>query len=455
MTDEIVPADQNDKKIDAEVSEKLSSIIQNIHDDISGKNSVKGIICDYLAKIDEVIFCIQTFIPVAGEIEQANKDKLTNDLAGLSKQITVDSNDFKKELVPFITVALDLLIQAEKIKKNIKVNQTSVLINSLFLNLFSIFDAYIGNLMFFIYTHKDCYFNAIEKSITAKEISNLKNLKEIFNHFIDKEIDSLRRESYVEQFIILESKFKLPLRKFPNWPLFVELTQRRNLIMHTDGIISSQYLSICKQEDHAVGDLKIKDRLAVDYDYLIKAISLFQEVGLKLGQTLWRKIFPDQLDKADSELINLSYDLLVVENWDLAKKVCEFGIGLPKMFNDSNKKILIINYAIALKFSGDTARAIETLDKTDFSSSIYDYKMANEVLRDNFTEALKYLKLIGAKGDHVNEEAYLRWPLFKEIRKDHRFGELFKDIYKKDFNQQIQHSVKQITNQTEYNKTEL
>ena len=119
--------------------------------------------------------------------------------------------------------------------------------------------------MKFIFLNKKEQLNKIEKTLTLKDIADCKSIEEAFECIIDKEIETLKRESYIKQFNLLEQKFDIKtLKKFDNWSRFVEISQRRNIIMHADGIVSNQYLSSCKEECYDLNNINLKDKLEID-----------------------------------------------------------------------------------------------------------------------------------------------------------------------------------------------
>ena len=81
---------------------------------------------------------------------------------------------------------------------------------------------------------------------------------------LEKEIESLRRKSYIEQFKELETKFSIKLTKFDRWPYFIESAQRRNLFTHCDGIVSKQYLDVCRDVNFKFDKVyKVGERLEI------------------------------------------------------------------------------------------------------------------------------------------------------------------------------------------------
>ena len=68
----------------------------------------------------------------------------------------------------------------------------------------------------------------------------------------------------------------MPLRKdLSIWETFIEITQRRNLFAHNDGIVSTQYLNACKVNSvtHEDNKINIGAELGIDIDYFNKAFN--------------------------------------------------------------------------------------------------------------------------------------------------------------------------------------
>ncbi|MFN8578546.1 MAG: hypothetical protein U0354_17085 [Candidatus Sericytochromatia bacterium] len=104
----------------------------------------------------------------------------------------------------------------------------------------------------------------------------------------------------------------------------------------------------------------------------------------------------------------------------------------------------MINYALALRYSGNIKKSIELIDSCDFSSSSMDLKLAYEIIKENYDEAFDYLEKIGHEGEYINEKAYLFWPLFNDIRKESKFVDLYYKFYEKDFNEQVKNELNKI-----------
>jgi pterin-4a-carbinolamine dehydratase len=153
------------------------------------------------------------------------------------------------------------------------------------------------------------------------------------------------------------------------------------------------------------------------------------EVALKLGHTLWRKLFPDEIKKSDLYLGNTIFEFLQDENYGVSEIFGEFALNLPNISSDLDYKINLINYAIALKFGNKDKKAQHILSKVDWSAASNDFKIAEAVLSDRFEDASKIMTRIGKRSDIINEQSYHAWPLFKEFRKSDVFKGAYEEIF--------------------------
>jgi hypothetical protein len=225
----------------------------------------------------------------------------------------------------------------------------------------------------------------------------------------------------------------------------VECTQRRNLITHCNGIVSEQYLEACRAVGYPLPeDLTIRSIIRIDQAYFAHAINIIREVGMKLSQTIWRKFFPEKLDEADRFLIDYAYRLLVQQNWTLAKIIGEYSACLPEKDNDTNNRLMHINLAIAVYHMAGRQAAQKILQTLDWSACIDDFRLAVEVLNDNFDEAATLMKCIGQTGKLITKDAYLDWPLFNVFRETPQFLEAYQEIYGSDFIADIKKKVENI-----------
>jgi len=311
-----------------------------------------------------------------------------------------------------------------------------ILPRSFIVSLISQFDALIGRLIRNVFHINPELLNSSERLLSLGQLLEFQSIENAKEHIIEKEIETVLRKSHAEQFEWLEKKLDIPLRvNLPVWPTFIEVTERRNLFVHTDGKVSSQYLTVCKQ--HGVKlppDRCVGIELAVTPEYFADASSCIFEIGVKLSQVMWRKLQPQESERADSLLVNICYELLTEEKFELAKVLLDFSmIPVMKHPDEVIRRMLVINRAQAYKWSGDQEAVGRILAAEDWSAARDDFRLADAVMRNDFESASKIMTKIGNKGD-VSKSDYKEWPLFREFRESEEFQTSFEAIFGEPFN---------------------
>lgn len=333
-----------------------------------------------------------------------------------------------------------LLIPADKFKGFVELTEvvdTTVLAYNLmpvnFVVAFvSQLDAYIGSLIRTMFLIKPEMLNSSEKNMLFSDLINFKSIEEAREFIIEKEVESVLRDSHQKQFKWLENKLGITLRKdLPSYSDFIEITERRNLFVHCNGSISAQYIEICK--DNQVKDIEnvtIGTKLYATPSYFSKCYSVLFEIGVKLGQVIWRKLQPDDIENADKHLNNVCYDLLIKGHNKLALNLLTFATDILKKHHDQEMIcMLTINKGLAYYLSDKKEECKKVLAKHDWSATSDKFKLAISVLNEEYEKAIGIMKSIGDKNDHVTKDAYREWPLFSQFRKTDEFKEIYKEIF--------------------------
>lgn len=343
-----------------------------------------------------------------------------------AKQLVDESDEEHEKLVGVRSIR-------KAVKQTVRHNRSDVsstLERSLFIYLFSVLDSYIGDLIVALFERKPELYRSINREICLSEALQYSSLNELRHVVLEKEVESIRRKSYIDQFKEMEKIFSITLTKFEQWPAFVENTQRRNLFTHCDGVISEQYIKVCDSVGYKIkSDCKIGEKLKIGSKYFFSACQRITEVAVMLGQTLWRKMIPEELEAADHQLHSIIFDFLEMEQWSKAIELSKFCTNLPKVSSDQIDRINAINYAIALRAVGNKDAAKKILNKKDWSATIYDFRMAYAILTDSYSEAAEIMRRIGKKGELIFEIAYHDWPLFREFRETSEFLLAYEDVY--------------------------
>lgn len=376
---------------------------------------------------------VNNFVPLAARVHNKRISKIEeNEKIALE---LIESKD-KQDQVLGSKKLLEVIRLSERI---VNANVPETIEKALFLNLFSSFDAYIGNLISCIFNRRPELYNSLGKQVSVSEVLLYNNFDEFKQKILTDEIETLRRKSYIDQFSDMEKMFSVKLKAFPNWSDFVEMSQRRNILMHCDGIVSEQYINICKQEGYKLGrHVNPGDELSLGDEYMERAFNLLVEVAVKLGQTLWRKIQPEDLEEADDHLSEIIYDYLLDKDWNKAICFGEFSMNLPATSSDLMARINIINLSIAYKMSDNEEGSNRILSAVDWSASINDFKLAHAVLTNDFSSAKELMIKIGKDGGEVIQEtAYHNFPLFSKFRETEEFMTGYEYVYGYSFISEI------------------
>lgn len=310
---------------------------------------------------------------------------------------------------------------------------SKIISESLFVSLISQYDAYLSRLLRAIFEIQPNLLNDSDKNLTFSQLVKMETIENAREFIIDKEIETVLRKSHSDQFGYLEKLIGITLReKLPIWQTFIEITERRNLLVHCDGVVSNQYLKICSDHKCKIDNVKVGDRLGAKHEYFLSAYKCLYELATKLTHTIWRKYLTSDLKVADEELNDVCLDLINTKSFELADILLEFGCNQKKHSDESSRNILIINGSLSKYFQGKKEEAKRILNKKDWSASSDSFKLAYAILTDDFENAYKIMEKVGDKGE-VDQSDYKQWPLFNIIRKEDKFKETYQTIFKEEY----------------------
>ena len=311
---------------------------------------------------------------------------------------------------------------------------TKVIANSAIVSLVSEYDSFLGCLLRTFLRRCPELLNASERTLTLKELQGFESIGAARDFIIDKEVETVIRKSHVEQFEWMENRFGVKLRVgLDVLPTFVEVTERRNLLVHCGGIVSSNYLSVCQQRGIDCAETGVGTELTVSRAYLVKAYECLVEIGVKLAHVLWRKLIQEERAEADESLNLLCLDLMLENHNALAKSLLDFSTGvLKKWSTEVNRLLFVVNRAQAYKWANQDVICQKILRAEDWSAVDDRLSLGVAILKDDFEAAVTLMRKIGV-GPLVPKDSYRQWPIFKQFRKSTEFRSAYKNIFGEDF----------------------
>jgi hypothetical protein len=392
-------------------------------------SSYANIISEFVIAIDS----LHTTFPLTTLLIEASRRANRKQLF---KFIDTRGEKQDPDLAGGVIISNDAYPEYSRLERQMKrADLAAILVPRSFLSaLVSQYDAYLGLLVRQAMLDTPGRINTSEKPITFKELNSFGSIEEARQHVIDTEIEALLRKSHEQQIDWIEKQFKLSLRaNLATWPHFIELTERRNLLVHTSGRVSKQYLMNCGKNDVVLpSEVQLGSTLDVDQNYFKTAADCITELGVRVGQELWRKIQRNESPSADASLIEITFRLLVEKRYQLAAQILDFASsGLTKKSKDEDRRVLIINQAQAYKWMGQTERAIEILDSLDWTACSRRFRLCELTLRGRHDEAIRLFEQMGSN-DELGKNDYRNWPVFQELRQDPKFKQAFLNLFGED-----------------------
>lgn len=309
---------------------------------------------------------------------------------------------------------------------------------SFVVSLVSVFDTYLAGLVRIVYDLNDSLYMDSNMKFLYRDLKDIDSVSEVKRNIVDSTIDKLFRDSHVEQIKWFEKVLKLKLTEFSEWPDYVELTERRNLFVHSDGVVSTQYLKVCDNHKCNVHGLEVGNKLSVDKSYFEKSYRLLFFMGVNLTQVVMNVLYNKAYENGDFDrdriLITCVYDLICEKQYEIAIQVSESARANYYKHAEKEELYIKLNLAQAYKWSGKKEECDKILNNIDTSALHDSLLIPILVLRDQFEQAYAKMQSLGADNEILNKEAYSTWPIFKEIRKKDKFQDMFENLFNESMN---------------------
>ena len=320
-------------------------------------------------------------------------------------------------------------------KKNRAERAFDLIPSSYFVTLVSVYDTFLAGLIRSIYNICPEKLQESQMQFLYKDLQQLKSLSDVKKKIIDKIIETQLRDSHRSQFDWLAKTLGVEtLTKFSGWEEFVELTERRNLFVHSNGTVSTQYIEMCTKYGLLTAGIIEGMQLKVDDTYFENAYKTLYKTSVLLTQMVLRVLYLDKNQQANSEvdkvLIDNVYEMISDKLYDIAIDVSEQILNNKKMVHNSfDRAYIVLNLAQAYKWSGERDKCIEILNNEDWSACTNELLIPKYALEENYEEMYCKMKELGGFNKRITISSYREWPIFQEARKESGFMNAFKDIF--------------------------
>lgn len=390
---------------------------------------ISDIVDEYIQCINSIRETLRNSLPLLQKLDIRAKNSLKNFINKYDKEEL-------KNIPPTQIKELKTIIRtAERADLAVILFPQSMLVS-----LVSQYDNLIGQLVRFIYDINPNLLNESNSQISYKELFTYHDIDTIRNNIIQGKIETILRKSHEEQIDDLQKLSGVKnLKGVSFWKEFIEITQRRNLLVHCKGCVSEQYIKECKNVGIALLPSK-GEILSVDENYFNRAYFVFYTMGVLLSQVLTRHLLEKEklVEEIDTVLTNIIYETLEDGEYDLTIELSNFALGKDTEHACRLDEVyFVLNFAQAYKWQGNQQKCNEILSNFDFSAMTPDILVAKFALEDDIQEVVKQMKKVGDDSKIMTKAAYASWVIFKDMRERKEFGETYKEIFKEDLIQNI------------------
>lgn len=292
------------------------------------------------------------------------------------------------------------------------------------------FDAFILRTINDILKSKPEIANSIDKTVSLKELLSFPNIETARASIIDKEIDSVMRDSHEKHLQWIADRVGVKFE--PEKELqeqFFELCERRNIIIHNAGRVNAQYLKNCARAGIDVSTLKEGEVLTVGADYLAKAVSCVIEMAVKINQVCWRKLDPSTIEHAERTINNATYELIYRKKLRLAVRLLEFcRKDVRSWKSDEIRLMTLINHANALRLLGEKEEAKKLLLTEDWSARSLNFQICADAVLEDYSKCVATF-VAHHNSIKIGRVDYADWPVFSGLREFEPFKTAFRDAF--------------------------
>lgn len=307
---------------------------------------------------------------------------------------------------------------------------------SYFVSLVSAYDTFFAGLVRCFYTICPEKLLESEMEFHYRDLQQFSDLGDIKKRIVDKVIENLLRDSHVNQFEWLAKALGVgTLESFSGWSDFVELTERRNLFVHSSGTVSTQYITICSRYSSLKEDIIEGNQLTVDKEYFESSFKVLYKIAVLLTQMLLRVKYTEKAgheapSRVDRVLINSVFELIVAGYYDVAIDVSEIMLSNKRFVHTAfDKAYLVLNYAQACKWNGDFSKCKAILHREDWTALTNELLIPRYALEENYDEVYKRMRQLGKGNEHITISSYREWPIFKGLREEKEFEVVFSEVF--------------------------
>jgi hypothetical protein len=265
-----------------------------------------------------------------------------------------------------------------------------------------------------------------EKTFSFDDLTHFGTIDEARQYLIERRVEDILRGSFSDWIKYFRNSIKLTMTYLdPCMDMLVETCERRNLLVHNNGVTNNIYLS--KVSPKLTTGLKPGTQIPVERAYLDQRIT-FERCCVLLAAELWKQLEPSE-ERRGSVLIDLAFEHMKQQRWTIVEGFSYFLMN-DKKLPERHTMVGKMNFWLSLKRQSRWDEVKDQVAAEDMSARDRIFQLAWFSLcekRDDFFDLLPS----AIKARDMDLERLESFPIFDEIKSDARYKTTVERIKKR------------------------
>ncbi len=369
-------------------------------------------------------------LPLVFALRQADPDEFSEvnipdaERELLQKQVEYEvktSPDGKKKTV---SIKIDSMGDFDPDKlvgalNEIRLNQTRsrLLLSSSLISLVSSVEWFVSRLLHVYFVKYPQIAISDDKVFSFEDLTHFSTVEEARKYLIERRVEDILRGSISDWIKYFRGPLKLSMSYLdPCMDLLVETCERRNLLVHNNGVVNNIYLS--KVSPKLVADVKPGNHIPITREYLDQRITLFERCCILISAEMWKQSAPAE-EKRGAVIVNLAFDHMKANRWEVSEGLSYFLMN-DKKLPDRDIMLGKMNYWLSAKRQGRWDEVKVQAEAEDMTARDRLFQLACMSLCEKKDDFFRLLPS-ALKAKDVDADSLQSFPIFDEMRGDARF----------------------------------
>ncbi|MEU5282828.1 hypothetical protein AB0G97_02215 [Streptomyces sp. NPDC020755] len=287
--------------------------------------------------------------------------------------------------------------------------------NSLLVSAISTFEVLFGQLARAVSSVNSSALSDSEHTFTIDDLAKFESLDDAREYLIEKRVSSLLRDSVdVWEKWLKRQTGGVSMQALPvSWSLVRESFARRNLLVHTGGVVNHLYIAVvAKLGLPESATVRPGERIDVDAEYLDRVLQELLALGHTLICAVGVKLYVKNRDIYLRAAINAARDFSFWHADRASRVVCSYL--LTNKLNRRDEMMTKVRQWVAIKEVeglGSIRSELEAWDTSGLDPSIAHCK---NILLDDLEEGARVVEVLISQGDLSRFEVAFD-PLYKKL----------------------------------------